>query len=70
MSLKGCSSTLAQAGKNLSADWEDARAHWRDAKAAEFQREYLDELPPLIGKSRESLEVLDRFLQKVRNACE
>jgi len=56
--------------KTLSAAWQEVQAHWRDAKAAEFQREYLDELPALVGKSREALEELDRVLKKVRSDCE
>ncbi|MGH8046659.1 MAG: hypothetical protein ACREKL_05400 [Chthoniobacterales bacterium] len=70
MSAKGCSSTLAQSAKNLSAEWQETQVHWRDAKAAQFQREYLDELPSLIGKSREALDELDRLLRKVRSDCE
>ena len=70
MSAKGCSSTLAQAGKDLNVEWLEAKLHWRDAKAAEFQRTYLDELPALIAKSREAMEELDGVLRKVRSACE
>ncbi len=70
MSASGCSSTLAQVGKNLSSEWQETKARWRDAKAAEFEREYLDELPALIARSREAMEELDRFLRKVRSACE
>jgi hypothetical protein len=70
VSAQGCSSTLAQAAKNLSAAWQEAQAHWRDAKAGEFQREYLEPMPALIGKSREALEELDRVLRKIRSDCE
>ena len=70
MSAKGCSSTLAQTAKDLTAAWHETQAHWRDAKAAEFQRDYLEALPSLIAKSREALEELDRFLRKVRSDCE
>lgn len=70
MIFKGCASTLAQAGKNLSTEWQEAQAHWRDAKAAEFQREYLDPLPPQLARAVETLEELDRLLGKVRNECE
>ncbi len=45
MSARGCSSTLAQVGKNLSFEWEEAKVRWRDAKAEEFERTYLNELP-------------------------
>ena len=70
MSAKGCSSTLAQVGKDLSVEWLDAKLHWRDAKAREFEQKYLDELPALIAKARESMEELDVFLRKVRSECE
>ncbi len=70
MIFKGCASTLAQAGKNLSVEWQETQVHWRDAKAAEFQREYLNELPPQLARAAETLEQLDRLLQKVRNECE
>ncbi len=70
MSARGCSATLAQVGKDLAQEWQHAKIHWRDMKASEFERNYLDELPSLIGKSREALEELDRFLRKVRSDCE
>ena len=70
MSMKGCSSTLAQSAKNLAVEWQDAKAHWRDTKALEFEREHMNELPSLVAKSREAMEELDRFLRKVRNDCE
>lgn len=70
MSARGCSSTLAQVGKNLAVEWQEAKAHWRDAKSLEFERAYLDELPALIAKSREAMEELDGFLRKIRSDCE
>jgi hypothetical protein len=70
MSAKGCSSTLAQVGKDLAVEWQEAKAHWRDAKAVEFEQRYLNELPALIAKSREAMEELDRFLRQVRSDCE
>jgi hypothetical protein len=70
MSVKGCSSALAQIGKDLAIEWSETKVHWRDVKASEFEREYLEELPALIAKSREAIDQLDRFLLKVRNECE
>jgi hypothetical protein len=70
MICKGCASTLAQAGRNVSTEWQEAQAHWRDAKAAEFQREYLDPLPPQLARAQETLEELHRLLGKIRSECE
>ncbi|MDD5200283.1 MAG: hypothetical protein PHC88_10840 [Terrimicrobiaceae bacterium] len=70
MSVNGCASTLAQAGKSLSIEWQETKIQWRDAKAQEFERQYLDALPVLIAKSMEAIDDLDRFLEKVRCDCE
>ena len=70
MSARGCSSTLAQVAKDLSHEWQEAKGRWRDAKAGEFERKYLDELPSLVARSREAMEELDRLLRKVRSDCE
>jgi hypothetical protein len=70
MIIEGHGSTLAEISKNLSADWRETEVHWRDAKAREFRREYLDELPTQIARAVETIGELDRLLQKVRSECE
>lgn len=70
MIVKGCASTLAQAGKSLSVEWQETKTCWRDAKAEEFERKYVDPLPALIARSMEAIDDLDRFLERVRSDCE
>lgn len=70
MSTRAAASALSQIARELSAVWEDTKLHWRDAKAAEFQREYLDALPPLVARSVEAMEDLDKCLRQIRNECE
>jgi hypothetical protein len=70
MSAKASSSVLAQSSRDLAARWQETSTFWRDAKAAQFQRDYLDALPALVGKTREALDELDRVLRKIRSECE
>ena len=50
MSTSGVENLLSQALKNLSAEWQETRDHWRDRKAAEFEKEYLEPLPQHVAQ--------------------
>ena len=43
---------------------------WKDAKAQEFERLYIQELSARMDKAATALEKLDRILTKVRDDCE
>ena len=70
MSLNAGKSRLDGITKELSIQWEQARAHWRDQKSDEFEKKYLEELFALTGKSILVIEKLDEILKKVRSDCE
>lgn len=70
MSTRAAASALAQITKELSAEWQETKLHWRDAKAGEFEREYLDALPSLVTRSVEAMDDLDRCLRQIRSECE
>lgn len=70
MSTRNAASTLSQIAKDLSSEWQETRSAWRDAKAAEFERTFLDPLPPLIARAVESMDDLDKCLRKLRSDCE
>lgn len=69
-STSGSGANLAQALKELSAKWQEARAHWRDVKSQDFEREYLEELPHLVARGTTAIEELDALLRKVGTDCE
>ena len=69
-STSGGAAGLAQALKELSVKWQEARAHWRDAKSQEFEKQYLDELPHLVARGTTAIEELDVLLRKVGADCE
>lgn len=70
MSTRVSSANLEDAVKKLSAEWQETRGYWMDAKSLEFERDYLAELPNLVSQARTTVEELDIFLRKVRSACE
>ncbi len=70
MSTRVSSTNLEEAVKKLSAEWQETRGYWMDAKSREFEHDYLAELPNLVSQARTAVEELDAFLRKVRSACE
>ena len=70
MSTTGGAAGLAQALKDLSAQWQQTRVHWLDAKAAEFQQKYLENLPILVARTTNAFEEIETLLRKIRNDCE
>lgn len=69
MSEEG-NATLAQAIKDLSQKWEQTRAYWRDLKAEEFERNYLERLPNLTARTSTAMEEISALLRKVHVDCE
>ena len=70
MSLSGSRSRLSAISRELWSRWEETRTYWRDAKADEFQRQYLEELMIRVDKTVTVIEKLDDLLAKVRKDCE
>ena len=70
MNLTGNRSRLAAITKELSQRWRETKSHWRDAKAAQFERQYLSELLVRVDKTVTVIEKLDEVLTRVRKDCE
>ena len=70
MSLGASKSLLNESTRELFARWEEARLSWRDAKAAEFQKDYLAGLPQSVATATRIIEELDLVLSKIHADCE
>ncbi len=70
MSARSSAANLVQAMKDLSLEWEQATAFWRDVKSAEFQAKYLDDLPDHVARTIGVIQEIDELLKKVRSDCE
>ena len=70
MNTRTSAANLAQAMKELSLEWQQTRAEWRDAKAIEFDDTYLEVLPQQVARATAAMEELEALLKKVRRDCE
>lgn len=70
MSTRVSSATLEDAVKEVLAEWSHVKSSWRDTKALEFERTYMEKIPEVIAPARTVIEEIDLLLRKVRNDCE
>jgi hypothetical protein len=70
MNLGATKSRLTAVTKELSLKWGETRNFWRDAKSAEFERRYMQELTVRVEKAVAVIEKLDLLLDKIKNDCE
>lgn len=56
--------------KELRAQWADTRTHWRDAKAEEFEKQYLEELFDSVEKTVNVIDQLDKLIERIKKDCE
>jgi hypothetical protein len=70
MNLSATRARVELLSKELLRDWDETTRFWRDAKAGEFERKYLEELVGQVEKTGPVLEKLEQLLTKVRIDCE
>ena len=70
MNTRTSAANLAQAMKELTLEWQETRAQWRDAKAIEFDDTYLEILPQQVARATAAMEEIEALLKKVRRDCE
>jgi hypothetical protein len=56
--------------KALAADWAATKDSWRDAKASEFEKRFIEELMGGVNAAVTNIDALERALNKVRSDCE
>jgi hypothetical protein len=70
MSMRASAARLTAATRELSNHWQETKYYWRDAKSAEFERKYLQELLATVDRTVAIMEQLDKLLAKIKDDCE
>lgn len=70
MSLRASGNQLAALTKELFLQWDDTKSYWRDSKAEEFEKTYLEELQANVDNTSVVIEQLDKLISKIRRDCE
>jgi hypothetical protein len=70
MNLGWSRTSLLALTRELSAKWHQTREQWRDDKAVEFERKYLEELIATVNTTATNIDRLDRIISKLKKDCE
>jgi hypothetical protein len=70
MSLNASKSRLAALTKDLAAHWKETREYWRDDRARDFEQRYMDDLLSSVTNTLNSIDTLERILNRIRDDCE
>lgn len=68
--MTGSGNRLMGLTKELRADWDNTKQYWSDAKSAEFEKRFLDELFAGVNQAMNNIETLERILAKIRDDCQ
>ena len=68
--MSGNGAKLMALTQQLSIQWEQTKAYWRDEKCEEFERKYLQELVASVDRAVTVIEQLDKLVKKIRSDCE
>jgi predicted subunit of tRNA(5-methylaminomethyl-2-thiouridylate) methyltransferase len=70
MSLSVCKTRLVSVTREVSNQWDQTKHYWQDAKALEFEHEYMDLLQSSVEKAVTVIDELDSLIAKIRHDCE
>jgi hypothetical protein len=69
MSLEVGRHHLQSAHKNLLERWDETHRVWQDVVRAEFAKEHLEPLGPLVQATLAAIDQLAQVLSRVRQDC-
>ena len=55
---------------NFRAEWEQTKSYWNDAKSAEFEKRFLDDLFASVNQTVNHIDTLERIITKIHDDCE
>ena len=70
MSASNSKSILTGTTRQLAERWEEPRLSWRDQKADEFEKAYLNEVFDRVASTVRVIEELEQLLHKVHADCD
>lgn len=70
MNLNSNKSRLTALTKEIASQWANTRPHWRDQRAADFERRFIQELFPRVSQAMTALEKMDELFKRIRKDCE
>ncbi len=70
MSLAANKTRLTSVTQELFNRWRETQQYWRDNKAIEFERLYMEELNASVNAASGVIDQLDKIIAKIKKDCE
>jgi thymidylate synthase len=70
MSLAANKTRLTSVTQELFNRWRETQQYWRDDKAKEFERLYIEELNASVNAASGVIDQLDKIIAKIKKDCE
>jgi hypothetical protein len=70
MSLNANKGRMQGLTKEILLRWADTKNHWRDARSAEFERRFIQELTPRVNQATAAIDKLEELFKRIRKECE
>jgi hypothetical protein len=67
--MTGSQNRLAGLTKELRAEWAQTKYYWNDAKSAEFEKRFLDDLFAGVNQAINHIDTFERILAKIHDDC-
>lgn len=68
--MSGNAARLAALTRDLFERWREARALWRDLRAAQFEKDHLEPLEAAVKSAVRGITELEAVLHQIRRDCE
>jgi hypothetical protein len=68
--MSGNDARLAALTRDLFERWRQTRSAWRDTRAAQFEKDYLEPLEDAVKSAVRGITELEALLQHIRRDCE
>jgi len=56
--------------RELLTKWNQTKGAWRDSKALEFEKRFMDELDASANHASTGIDNLERIIRNIRSECE
>jgi hypothetical protein len=70
MNIGANKARLRSITRDLLVEWRNTRETWRDGKAQQFERDYIDELTTGTEQSMAVIAKLEEIVHHIRKDCE
>ncbi len=68
--MTGAQNRLVILTRELLSAWGETRQDWRDEKAIEFEKRFLDELSTSVNAAVTNIDSLERILKQIHAECD